>query len=427
MRVFADLHIHSRFSRATSKKMGITEIARFAETKGLNIVGTGDFTHPEWVRELQSNLTEVPDTGLYRPTEHASHTCFMITGEVGTAFVSDGELKKIHHLVLAPDFDTALQVNDRLANYGDLSVDGRPMLRMSAAELMEEVMAVSELNEVIPAHVWTPWFGLFGDFSGFNSIEECYHDMSRYVHALETGLSSDPPMNWRLSALDKYVLVSNSDSHSFWPWRMGREANVFNLKTLSYDDVIRILREKDTERFQLTIETHPAYGKYHWTGHRTCGVSMPPQEAAKFNNLCPVCRRRLTKGVEQRVEDLADRPYGMRPSNAVGFMHLLPLSEIIAAALNASSPSLENVWQIYNTLVAKFGNEYNVLIEATLENMGQVVDPRIAEAVVRVREGRARVTPGYDGVYGKLVLFSDAEPEENNTSSVPQRSLAEWV
>lgn len=407
--------------------MGIDEIARFADTKGLNVVGTGDFTHPDWIRELQSDLSEVPDTRLFKPVRSPSRTRFMITGEVSTTFMFKGEMKKIHHVILVPDFETAVQINDRLGSYGDLRADGRPTLEMSAPQLVEEITAVSQCNEIIPAHVWTPWFSLFGAFSGFDNMEDCYQDTTRYIHAVETGLSSDPLMNWRISALDKYTLVSNSDSHSHWPWRIGREANVFNLKVLTYNEIIDTIRSKDSERFEFTIETNPAYGKYHWTGHRNCKVSLPPQEAIKFGNLCPVCRRRLTKGVEQRIEELADRPTGFKPPKAVGYMHLLPLSEIIAAVLDASSPSLESVWQIYNNLIMRFGNEYAVLIEASREELAKVVDPKIAEAIIRVREEKARIAPGYDGVYGQLVLFDEAGSENTRLSKVPQRSLAEWV
>lgn len=425
MRVIADLHIHSRFSRATSKRINIQEISRFAKIKGLNLVSTGDFTHPQWWKELQEDLVEVPNTGLFKSTKTANSTYFMITSEVSTIFIFRGKTKKIHHVILTPNFETATQINDRLARFGDLSLDGRPTLEMTAPHLVEEVMAVSADNEVIPAHAWTPWFSLFGAFSGFDKIEDCYQDMTKHIHTLETGLSSDPPMNWRLSALDKFTLVSNSDSHSCWPWRIGREANVFDLEQLTYKEVVDTLRKKDPRRFKFTIETNPAYGKYHWTGHRSCNVSMPPQEAIKFGNLCPVCRRRLTKGVEQRVEELADRPAGFKPQNGIGYIHLLPLSEIIATVLDSSSPSVQSVWSVYNSLIAMFGNEYMVLIDASREELCKVVDPKIAEAVVRVREGMAKVIPGYDGVYGQLNLFEE-EKVEAKVSRVPQRSLTEW-
>jgi len=290
LKIIADLHIHSRFSRATSKRMSVEEIVRFTKIKGLNLVGTGDFTHPKWINELQEDLVEVPNTGLFKPAKTANSTYFMITGEVSTIFLFRGETKKIHHVILTPNFETATQINDRLARYGDLSLDGRPTLDMTAPHLVEEVMSVSADNEVIPAHAWTPWFSLFGAFSGFDKVEDCYQDMTKHIHALETGLSSDPPMNWRLSVLDNFTLVSNSDSHSCWPWRIGREANVFNFEKLTYDEVVDTIRKKDPQRFKFTIETNPAYGKYHWSGHRNCNVSLSPQEAIKFDNRCPVCR-----------------------------------------------------------------------------------------------------------------------------------------
>jgi len=345
--------------------MDIDGIARFAPIKGLNLVGTGDFTHPKWFRELKEKLEQISDTGLYKPLRKPdSPLYFMITGEVSTAFTFEGKLKRIHHLILSPSLEVADQIRDKLSKYGDLSVDGRPSLRMTAAELVEEVMETSERNVIIPAHVWTPWFSLFGAFSGFNRIEDCYQDMTKHIFALETGLSSDPPMNWRLSALDRYALVSNSDSHSFWPWRIGREANVFNLKVLTYDEIIEAIRSKDPERFLFTIETYPEYGKYHWTGHRACRVSLPPEEARLIGNICPVCHRELTKGVDQRVDELADRPKGFKPRGVPGYKHLLPLSEIIQTVLGVNYPGLQRVWRIYNSLISRFGSEYNVLLNA---------------------------------------------------------------
>ncbi len=427
IRVIADLHIHSRFSRATSQKMNITEISRFARIKGLKIVGTGDFTHPKWYNELTAELTEVPDTSLYSPKKHPeSPVHYMITAEVSTIFAFKGETKKIHHVILTPDLETASQINDRLKRHGNLGVDGRPILDMIAPQLVEEVMQVSDENVVIPAHVWTPWFSIFGAFSGFNSVEECYQDMTRHIPALETGLSSDPPMNWRLSALDKFALVSNSDCHSHWPWRIGREANVFELDQLTYNEVVDTLRKKDPRRFKFTIETNPAYGKYHWTGHRNCSVSLSPQEATKYGNRCPVCGRRLTKGVEQRVEELADRPVDFKPENAIGYKHLLPLSEIITAVLGVSYPGTQKVWSIYNPLVARFGDEYSVLMDAPLKEMARLVEPRIAEAIVRVREEKVRVIPGYDGVYGQLAIFE--EKQEDMIQQKPsQKSISDFM
>ena len=309
MRVVADIHIHSRFSRATSKNMTIGEITRYAKIKGLKLVGTGDFTHPKWFSELSEELAEVSDTGLYGSAKHPESLIrYMLTAEVCTIFSVDEKSKKIHHVIITPSLETATQINEKLKLFGNLGVDGRPFLKMTASQLVEEVMQVSEKNEVVPAHVWTPWFSLFGAFSGFDNVEDCYEDMTKHIHILETGLSSDPPMNWRVSSLDKFTLISNSDCHSHWPWRIGREANVLELDRLTYNEVIDTLRKKDPKRFKFTIETNPAYGKYHWTGHRKCNISLPPQEAIKYGNRCPSCGRKLTRGVEQRIEELADRP-----------------------------------------------------------------------------------------------------------------------
>jgi len=429
MRVIADLHIHGRHSRATSHKMSIGEIARFAKIKGLNLVGTGDFTHPQWLKELRETLVEEPGTGLYRVAENPDFPVyFMITTEVSTIFTFENDVKKIHHVILTPSIETAVQINERLAKYGDLSVDGRPTLDMSAPQLVEEVMEVSADNMVFPAHAWTPWFSIFGAFSGFDSVEDCYQDMTKHIYALETGLSSDPPMNWRLSKLDKFTLVSNSDSHSFWPWRMGREANVFELKSPNYWEIIEAIKNKDKKKFKFTVETDPAYGKYHWTGHRNCNVSLSPRDAIKLGNICPVCRKKLTKGVEQRVEELADRPTGFKPENAIGYLHLLPLSEIIATVLNSDSPSTQQVWSIYNKLVEKFGDEYSVLIDAPRDALEAVADARIAEAIIRVREDRIRVVPGYDGVYGRPIIFEDeASTAKNISEKVQQLNLTDFM
>jgi uncharacterized protein (TIGR00375 family) len=428
LRVIADLHIHSRYSRATSERICVEEINRFAKIKGLGIVGTGDFTHPKWLKELSEKLIPEPDTGLYRSALGDDSTVrFMVTTEVSTVFAAKSQVKKVHHVILTPSLETAAQISDRLSKYGNLASDGRPTLDVNAAHLVEEVMEVSDENMVFPAHAWTPWFSIFGAFSGFDSVEECYEDMAKHIYALETGLSSDPPMNWRLSGLDKFTLVSNSDSHSFWPWRIGREANVFELGKPDYGEVLDAIRSKDTRRFKFTIETDPAYGKYHWTGHRNCNVSLSAREATKLGNICPVCRRKLTKGVEQRVEELADRSADFKPENAVGFMRLLPLSEIIATVLGVDSPSAEKVWSNYNLLIEKFGDEYSVLIDRSKSELSSVAGEQVAEAIVRVREGKAKVVPGYDGVYGRLVIFDGRAQDKILPKRVQQLNLTDFT
>ncbi len=302
---FCDLHIHSKYSRATSGNMDLQSLTHYAKLKGLNLVGTGDFTHPGWLKTLKDTLSEIGDTQLYcLKTAPETQVCFMVTGEVSTVFYVNNRARKIHHLILTPSLATAEQINDKLRAYGELESDGRPTLNMPAPELVEEIMAVSDENAVIPAHAWTPWYSLFGSINGFDRIEDCYQDMTKHIFALETGLSSDPPMNWRLSALDRFALVSNSDAHSPYPYRLGREANVFELEQVSYKEILEAVKTRDPSRFKFTIETNPAYGKYHWTGHRNCKVSMPPSESKKLGGICPVCRRPLTRGVEERVENL---------------------------------------------------------------------------------------------------------------------------
>ncbi len=431
MRVIADLHIHGRYSRATSEQMNIPKIAKYAKIKGLNLVGTGDFTHPQWLKEIKETLTAEQDTGLLKLANADSPVHFMLQTEVCTIFDYKGESKKVHHVILTPSLEMAEQINECLKSSGDLSADGRPILDATAPQIVEEVMAVSGDNMVFPAHVWTPWFSMFGAFSGFDTIEDCYQDMVKHIHALETGLSSDPAMNWRLSKLDHYGLVSNSDCHSFWPWRIGREANVFEFKNFTYKEVTDAISQNDPTRFKFTIETDPAYGKYHWTGHRNCKISLSPEEAIKFGNICPVCRRKLTKGVEQRVEELADRPADYKREDAPGFMRLLPLSEIIAAVLGTNSPAIQAVWKVYNLFLERFGDEYSVLMDASLDEMTQVVDAPFAQAVMKVRDGSAKVTPGYDGVYGQLVLGVDS-PKINlkhrlsPAPRVQQRSMSDF-
>jgi len=413
LRIIGDFHIHSKYSRATSLNMNIQEIAQFSKIKGLNLVGTGDFTHPRWLAEIKDSLEEVDGSGLYKAKANPNSTVsFILSAEVCTLFEFENKPRKIHHVILTPKMDLVEQLNERLQRRGDLDIDGRPTLKMTAPELADEVITVSLDNLIFPAHAWTPWYSLFGANSGFDRLEDCYQEMTDHVYALETGLSSDPPMNWRLTSLDRLTLLSNSDSHSAWPWRIGREANIFELGNLTYWEIMDAIKTKNPRKFKFTIETDPSYGKYHWTGHRQCGVSMPASEAISLGNICPKCRRKLTKGVEQRVNELADRPSGRKPANAIEFIHLLPLSEIIATTIGAESPSSLKVWRLYNVLIDKFQDEYSVLLDSSREEIAQVADDRIADAIIRVREGRVKVTPGYDGVYGRIDLLAKDETKK---------------
>jgi uncharacterized protein (TIGR00375 family) len=420
MRVFADLQLHSPYSRATSKNMNLKELARFASMKGLNVIGTGDCTHPDWRKEIRRDLQDGSDSGLYRLRDSTFQVQYMITGEVNTTFRFGEKSRRIHHCLLAPSMESADAVCDRLAKYGNLSSDGRPTLRATAPELVDEVLEADGQCVVFPAHAWTPWFSLFGANSGFDSLIDCYQDTSDKIFALETGMSSDPPMNWRLSQLDSLCLVSNSDAHSAWPWRLGREANVFDLELLTYHNLVRAIRDKDPRRFLFTIETSPAYGKYHWTGHRECQVSMSARDAWKLDDKCPKCGKKMTRGVEERIEQLADRPEGYAPKNAIGYRHLLPLSEIIAMVIGEVNPGSTKVWDSYNALVGKFGSEYSVMLDAPEDQLLLAAGPEISSAILRVRNDNAFVEPGYDGVYGKLDFNKHAPIKKSPTLGLEQ-------
>jgi uncharacterized protein (TIGR00375 family) len=405
MRVIADFHIHSLWSRATSKKMDLEGIARGAKIKGLNLVGSGDFTHSSWLAELKKKLEPVEGTGLFNYKE----IFLMLTGEVSTIFSYEGKTKKIHHILHAPSFEIVKQINEALSKYGDLEIDGRPTLMMSAPELVEKLMEISKDIVITSAHIWTPWFSCFGSMSGFNSVEECYQDKTKYIFSLETGMSSDPAMNWRLSSLDKFTLVSNSDSHSPWSWRLGREANVFDLKKVSYWEIFDAIKKKDKKRFLYTIETSPFYGKYHYDGHRNCGINLHPKDAIKLNNICPKCGRKLTIGVLHRVEELADRPEGFVPKDAIPFKTLLPLYEIISFAWGSGELYSKKVLEEHDKLVEKFGNELNVLLNVPKEELLKVTNEKIADAIIKAREGRVKYRPGYDGNYGIAVFDENFE------------------
>ena len=401
MKIFSDLHLHSHYSRATSNKMNIENLERYAKVKGVNLLGTGDFTHPSWLDELKRSLIEVGNTGLFRFKD--KNIFFMLQVEVSNIYRQDEKTRKIHNVILAPSFEIVEQINDFLKNYGKLASDGRPILtNINCAELVENLINISKDIVIIPAHIWTPWFSLFGSKSGFDSIEECFKDQTKHIFALETGLSSDPAMNWRLSLLDKFTLVSNSDSHSPWPTRLGRELNVFETE-MKYKNIINAIKNKNPKEFLYTIEVDPSYGKYHWDGHRNCNVCLNPKESKKYHDICPVCGNPLTIGVEHRVEKLADREEGFVPKNAIPFKTLLPLSELIAHIYN-TQPFSKKVWTESTKLIKDFGSELNVLLNANEENLKLLINERLVDLVIKNREGKLNVQPGYDGVYGKLIL-----------------------
>ncbi len=400
MRIIADLHLHSRYSRATSRDMDVEHMARWSRIKGITLLGTGDFTHPVWLRELRAKL---------QPTGHGLFTYdgmhFMLTVEVSSIYPAGGRLRKIHNVLFAPSFEVVDKINAVLGRFGNLLADGRPTLTLPTDKLVEYVMEISPDCMVVPAHAWTPWFSLYGSNSGFDTIAECFGDQLRHIAAVETGLSSDPAMNWRLSELDGVMLMSNSDAHS--PPKLGREANVF-ATDLDYFEIMRMLREKDTSRFLYTIEFFPEEGKYHYDGHRTCNRRMTPKETKAAGGRCPVCGRTPTVGVMHRVELLADREEGFVPEGAVPYRNLVPLEEIIAEA-NGAKPGTVGVREEYFKLCEAFGGEFTVLLDAPVDEVRKHSSLRIAEGLRRVREGQVHIAPGYDGVFGEISIFKEGE------------------
>jgi len=406
--------------------MDLEGISEGAKIKGINLVGTGDFSHPAWLKELKEKLEPVDDTGFFE----YNGVYFSLTNEVATYFEYEGKIKRVHHVIHAPSFEVVEQINEKLSKYGDLSVDGRPILKMSAPELVEILMEISKDILVYPAHGWTPWMSCLGSRSGFDSVDECYQDQVKNISALETGLSSNPPMNWRVSSLDKFTLLSNSDSHSPHPWRLGREANVFELKKFSYWEILNAIKNKDKKRFLFTIEVPPEYGKYHWDGHRLCGISLHPRDAIKLSNVCPKCRKKLTIGVLHRVEELADRPEGYVPKDAIPYKTLLPLYEIISFATGINQLYSKRVLEEQNKLISKFGNELNVLLNIPKEELIKVTSEKIAEAIIKVREGKVKYIPGFDGIYGKLIFNEDElrrfEKKQRKIKVRKQKSLLDF-
>jgi len=404
MKFIADFHLHSKYSRATSLEMNLENLDQWAKIKGIKVLGTGDFTHPEWFKNLRENLKPA-EQGLFKLKKSHFGTYFILTTEISCIYSKKGKVRKIHIIIFAPSFEIVEKINKKLSWIGNLKADGRPILGLDAKELLKIVLNISEDCLIVCSHAWTPWFSIFGSRSGFDSIEECFDEYSKYIFAIETGLSSSPEMNWRLSALDRITLISCSDAHSLS--RLGREANVFETE-LNYPAIIEAIKTKDPQKFLYTIEFFPEEGKYHYDGHRLCQISLSPQESKKYNNVCPNCGKPLTIGVLNRVEILADREKGFKPKKAIPFKSLIPLDEIIAETISQTRGT-KQVGKEYKNLIEKFGSEFNVLLEASCQELKRVTLPEIAEGIDRVREGKIYIEPGYDGVYGKIKIFSSGE------------------
>lgn len=420
MRFIVDFHIHSHYSIATSKDLNPESLDRWARIKGIKVVGTGDFTHPGWLKELKEKLVPA-EQGLFRlkdeyrrvdgiqfPASSDSDVRFLLTSEISNIYKKGDSVRKVHNVIFAPDFETVEKIQHALDRIGNITSDGRPILGLDSRDLLEIALNSSGRIFFVPAHIWTPWFSALGDKSGFDSIEACYDDLADHIFAVETGLSSDPPMNWMCSFLDKYTLVSNSDAHS--PEKLGREANLFDTE-LSYDDIIGALKTGDPERCRGTIEFFPQEGKYHYNGHRKCGICWDPVETLKHENICSVCGKKVTVGVMNRVVQLSDRRDVSERKNRLPFHSVIPLKEILSE-ITGVGPGTKQVEQLYHSILQKAGSEFNVLLQLPVDDVRRIGGDVIAEAIRRMREGDVYIKEGFDGEYGQIRVFRENEQKQ---------------
>lgn len=410
MKMIADLHIHSRFSMATSKEGTPENLDFWARKKGISLIGTGDFTHPVWREELKERLVS-EGNGLYRLRDEyvkeesrkfpGEGTRFVVSGEISSVYKKNGKTRKVHNVILLPGLEAADAMAQRLEKIGNIHSDGRPILGLDSHDLLEMMLDVCPEGILIPAHIWTPHFSVLGAKSGFDSVEECFEELAPYIHALETGLSSDPAMNWRISKLDRYQLVSNSDAHS--PSKLGREANLLDIDC-SYEGLYRAIQTG--EGLEGTVEFFPEEGKYHFDGHRKCGVSLSPVEAERLGGICPVCGKKLTMGVDHRVEQLADRAEGFVKKDGKKYESLVPLPEVISTCMGYSAAS-KKVQGCFEQMIQTLGTEFDILRNVPSEDIKSCAGERIAEGIENVRTGNVKRIPGYDGEYGKIELFDE--------------------
>ncbi len=406
MRQILDLHIHSKYSRACSQALELKNIDTACRQKGVDIVATGDFTHPAWFRSIKNELVEIGASGLYRLKSAPDDKIkFILSTELSLIYKQGDKVRRIHIMVQAPNLAAAAELNKFLGKKYNISSDGRPILGLRAPDLVKLCLSIHPHFLIYPAHIWTPWFSVFGSKSGFDTMAECFGSQTEHIYAIETGLSSDPEMNWRLSKLDRFTILSNSDAHSL-P-NIGREANIMDLAEGSYEEIYQIIKNKDLSKLKGTIEFYPEEGMYHYDGHRACGLRLTPAQTRKYKGLCPVCQKPLTVGVMYRVEELADRPVGFKPANSAPFVKLVELDKIIAESLGIKSRSAKRVQAEYQRLLQGLGPELYILLDAPLEEIAAVSGPTITEGVRRVRAGELSVEPGYDGVYGTIKIFSE--------------------
>ena len=414
----ADFHIHSKYSRATSTNLSFENLVKWAKIKGLNLLGTGDFTHPVWFEEIKK-LEDRMCGFYYYQDLHRESFPFIITGEISLIYTQERG-RRIHLVLLVPNIEIAEKINSYLDTKGRRDYDGRPIFKISGEQFVKDMMNISSDIEIIPAHIWTPWFGLFGSNSGFDSLKECFGEQIKDIHAIETGMSSDPEMNWKIKELNDKAIISFSDSHSFWPFRLGREATIFK-KIDSYKELIKQIRENS---FIGTIETDPAYGKYHFDGHRNCNFSCSAEKTKELNGICPVCGKPLTIGVEYRVNELKNQPIENNP-NKKTYYKLLPLQELIAFNFQNSMTS-KKVWDVYNFLISKFGNEFNILLNVSKEDLlREKIDEKLIELILKNRDGKIKVRPGFDGEYGKIEIEDSENKKFSDSSKIKDQIFAD--
>ncbi len=398
MNIIGDLQIHSSYSRATSKNITFQNLEKYARIKGLDLLGTGDFQHPKQFEVISRELEEDEGGVLWSKTKFP----FLWQTEISLIYTQNGKGQRIHHLIFSPNKDVAKQIIDALSKKGRIDYDGRPIFGFNSIELVDMMREISDDIEIIPAHAWTSHFSLMGEYNQLTKVEDCFEDKTKYIHALETGMSSNPADNWRMSNLDKFQLVSFSDAHSMWPYRLGREATVFDFKELTYRNFLRAIRSG--EGLKSTIETPTFYGKYHFSGHRNCEIVFSPVESKKFSGICPKCGGKLTIGVADRIEKLADRPEGYKRKNAVSFVSIVPLQELISVVYNVKQLNSRKVWNAYDMLIKNFGNEFNILLNASEDELKKIVHEKLAKIILMNREGKLKIKPGFDGVYGVIEL-----------------------
>lgn len=439
MDYLSDLHLHSKYSRAVSPSMNLDIMAKFAREKGLNLLSISDFTHPVWLKEVKAKLKETHE-GIYELSDEIDFpkpVYFLFSTEIASIYKQGGKLRRIHNLIFAPNLETVEKINAELIRRGaNLNADGRPIIGLSSKALLELILEIDKNCMLVPCHVWTPHFGVYGSKSGFDSLTECFEDLEKYVYGIETGISSDPEMNWRIKELQKRSILSFSDAHS--PANMAREATAFTLSEIAYSNVKKAIERKGgaENRISYTVEFYPEEGKYHFSGHRNCGVTLSPSEIAQESNICPVCKRELTEGVAIRIDQLAGpnfykdyeeklSPLGIKwytdlAKHHPPYVKLVRLIQIVAEGIGSTVASQKSI-AIYTNLMQEFGVELDILLKTSLADISRVAGHKIAEGVGRVRKGEIEIRPGFDGEYGKVKIFSDETnanpPKENNISS----------